>query len=167
LVEEIDGVNDFYFYKEEFQNSISTPITKIVIDFSFFFGIIALIILIVSISFYLRKTFLEQKKEIGVYLSFGAFKKQILSILLFEMIILIMITSILGSLLGVFSLIFLFPIVISIYHVGIVALSATLGVLLLVALLGVIQIIASITVSINTSWNVNRIIKSIKKEGVN
>jgi len=166
LKQELDGIDEIKILKEELRKSVEIPIAKIAINFSFFFGFIALIILAFSLVVFIKRIFIEQKKEIYLYYSLGSIKKQIQKVLFQEIFFLLIITVILGSILGLFLFIFIFPVVIDVRYIGIIGILPSVVTLIFICTIGIVLLVSGILILLSISSNLNRIIKSTRYTGV-
>jgi len=164
LVQELDIVYNLETFDEEFQYALNKPMVKLTINFSFFFGIVALIIVICSLIFYIQRIFIQRKREINIYLSLGAINKQLLLLLFFEVIFVLIISSILGLLLGLF-LLFLQPVVINPYFVGIFSPSPLIMFLIIFSTIVGVYGISALLIPSSISWNLKKKVNSMQARG--
>ena len=118
LVQDSEELADLVTFQEEYQDYINDPMVRITVNFTLFGGILALLVTLSSLFFFIQKMFIDQKVQIHLYLSIGAVKKQIKSLFFFEVLILVLLGTISGLLLGILSLTFLSEIAISPSFIG-------------------------------------------------
>ena len=164
LVQDFDYVEDLETSSDKFQYEINKPLIRLTVNFSFFFGIIALLILLGSLVFYNQIIFIQRKNEYNIYFSLGATKKQIIQLLFYELSFVLIISSIFGLLLGII-LVYLQPIVTNPYYIG--GFSPTPVILLLIIVTSVISVygISALLIHTMISLNLRKNIKQIQTTG--
>ncbi len=118
LVQDSEELDDLVTYQAEYQDYINDPMVRITVNFTLFSGILALLVTLSSLFFFTQKMFIDQKEQIHLYISIGAVKKQIKILFFLEVLILVILGTITGLLLGILSLNFLSKIVISPSFIG-------------------------------------------------
>ena len=159
LVQESEELADLVTYQEEYQDYINDPMVRITVNFTLFGGILALLVTISSLFFYTQKMFIDQNEQIHLYLSIGAVKKQIKALFFIEVLVLVLLGTVTGLLLGILSLNFLSKIAISPSFIGSFSprVSSLLVIISCVFVVGIGLSLLIAYMSIN--WNIKRELK--------
>jgi len=159
LVQDSEELDNLVTYQEEYQDYINDPMVRITVNFTLFSGILALLVTLSSLFFFTQKMFIDQKEQIHLYLSIGAVKKQIKSLFFLEVLILVLLGTISGLLLGILSLNFLSEIVISSWFIGSFS-PSTSSLLVIISSVLVSGIGLSLLIAyMSINWNIKRELK--------
>ncbi len=118
LVQNNENLQELVTFNEEYHDSLTSPAVRMLVNFSLYSGLAALLMTIGASFLFSQKLFLDQNNQLYLYLSLGASSKQLRRILIFEMLTLIVPGIIGGLMVGLFFLNYLTKIAISPTFIG-------------------------------------------------